>query len=211
MDGALNRIGFHNLATRLVLEEIDRVRGMVPKQMICPAAGLTERVHIRAAEKVGLHIHLLDVESACFDFLVHILMRGIEAPGVAAHGDLAGGLSCLHYFLTIGIHITQRDFHLHMLARFQASQRLRRMHLGWRAKDHSINFFDFQSLCQIIGHMGNAIFVSHLLCLGHITANHGDDFHIINELESIQMLDAKCASAGECNMNCHHFPRSVVF
>ena len=49
---------------RLVREQVDRVRGVVPQQVVGPAARLAERVHVGAAEEVGLHVHLLDVELA---------------------------------------------------------------------------------------------------------------------------------------------------
>ena len=49
---------------RLVGEQVDGVRGVVPQQVVGPAARLAERVHVGAAEEVGLHVHLLDVELA---------------------------------------------------------------------------------------------------------------------------------------------------
>ena len=59
---------------RLVGEQVDGVRGVVPQQVVGPAARLAERVHVRAAEEVGLHVHLLDVELAGDDPLVHPLV-----------------------------------------------------------------------------------------------------------------------------------------
>ena len=48
----------------LIGEQIDRMRGVVPQQMVGPAARLALGVHVRAAEEIGLHVHLLDVEFA---------------------------------------------------------------------------------------------------------------------------------------------------
>ena len=70
---------------RLVAEQVDGVRGVVPQQVVGPAARLAERVHVRAAEEVGLHVHLLDVELAGHDALVHPLVARVEAARVAAH------------------------------------------------------------------------------------------------------------------------------
>ena len=75
---------------RLVGEQVDGVRGVVPQQVVGPAARLAERVHVRAAEEVGLHVHLLDVEFAAPDPLAHPLVARVEAARVAAHRDLAG-------------------------------------------------------------------------------------------------------------------------
>ena len=64
VNGALHRMGLDHGATALVSEQVDGVRGMVPQQVVGPAAGLTGSVHVGAAEKVGLHIHLLNVQLA---------------------------------------------------------------------------------------------------------------------------------------------------
>jgi len=75
-------------------EQVHRVRGVVPQQVVGPAARLAQRVDVGAAEEVGLHIHLLDVELARRDLLVHLLVAGVEAAGVAAHGHQAGLACC---------------------------------------------------------------------------------------------------------------------
>jgi len=58
--------------------------------VVGPAAGLAQRVGVGAAEEIGLHIHLLDVEFAGRDPVVDVLVAGVEAAGVAAHGHQAG-------------------------------------------------------------------------------------------------------------------------
>jgi hypothetical protein len=60
--------------TSLVGEQIDRVRCMMPQQMIGPAARLAMRVHVGTTEEIGLHIHLLDIKFAGQGSLVHPLM-----------------------------------------------------------------------------------------------------------------------------------------
>ena len=58
----------------LVGEQVDRVRGVVPEQMVGPAARLALGVDVPAAEEIGLHVHLLDVELARHDPVVHLLV-----------------------------------------------------------------------------------------------------------------------------------------
>jgi hypothetical protein len=64
VDRALHGVGLHDGAAGLVGEQVHRVRGVVPQQVVGPAARLAQRVHVGAAEEVGLHVHLLDVELA---------------------------------------------------------------------------------------------------------------------------------------------------
>ena len=51
----------------LVREQVHGVGGVVPEQVIGPAARLAQRVHVGAPEEVGLHVHLLDVQLAGLD------------------------------------------------------------------------------------------------------------------------------------------------
>src|ERR1700683_1817377 len=89
MDRAMRRIGFEDWRAALISEKIDRVRGVMPQQMIGPGARLSQRVHIGAAEEKGLHVHLLNMEFVLEDALAHELMARVEAAGMADHGDEA--------------------------------------------------------------------------------------------------------------------------
>jgi len=71
----------------LVLKKINRMAGMMPEQVVCPAARLAKCVHIGTVEKIGLHIHLLDFDIPGGDFVVYPLVRWIEAAHVTCHGD----------------------------------------------------------------------------------------------------------------------------
>ena len=62
MDRPLDRVGLHDRRAGLIGEQVDRMRGVVPEQVVGPRARLAERVHVGAAEEVGLHVHLLDME-----------------------------------------------------------------------------------------------------------------------------------------------------
>ena len=74
MDRALHGVGDLRLLAGLVLEQVDRVRGVVPEQVVGPAARLPGRVHVGAAEEVGLHVHLLDGQLARDDAVAHPLV-----------------------------------------------------------------------------------------------------------------------------------------
>ena len=73
------------------------------------------------------------------DLVVHVLMARIEPAGMTDHADEAGFLLLLLHGLGIGPGIGQGDFHLHMLARVHAGDRLIGMHLRRRAQDHRID------------------------------------------------------------------------
>ena len=85
MDAALRtRKHFRRHLAGLILKQVDRVAGVVPQQMVRPAPRLAERVHVGAAEEVRLHVHLLHLQLARLDALVHPLVARVEAARVAA-------------------------------------------------------------------------------------------------------------------------------
>ena len=96
----------------------------MPQQVVGPATRLSERIHVGTAEEEGLHVHLLNLEFASADFLVHPLVAGVEAPRVAAHRGEPGFLLQAHHFLGVFQAVGQRDFHLHMLAISQAARNI---------------------------------------------------------------------------------------
>ena len=49
----------HDLAS-LILKQIDRMAGVVPKEMIRPTAWLTQSVEVAAAEEVSLNDQVLN-------------------------------------------------------------------------------------------------------------------------------------------------------
>src|SRR3546814_4599752 len=55
-------------------EKVDRMRGMVPQQVIGPAARLSLGVHVMAAKEIGLHVHLLDRQITRHDPAVNPLV-----------------------------------------------------------------------------------------------------------------------------------------
>ena len=157
MDRSLDGVGLDDRRTGLVGEQIDGMGGVVPQQVVGPRARLAERVDVLAAEEIGLHVHLLDVELAGLDLPVHPLVARIEAPGVADHGHLAAGLCSRDHRLGVGPGVGQRDLHLDVLARLQAGDGLLGVHLGRRAQDHRIDLGQRQGLGEIAGDMRDAV------------------------------------------------------
>src|SRR3954462_11011995 len=100
---------------------------MVPQQVVCPATGLTESVHVRPAKKEGLHIHLLDVEFSAHNLAMDPLMAGIEPAGTAAQRDQPGLFLQADDRWRIGPGICELNLNLHMLASLEARHRLCRM------------------------------------------------------------------------------------
>ena len=117
----------------LIGEQIHGVAGVVPQQMIGPAARLAERVGVGAAEEVGLHVHLQDLQFAGQDAFVDPLMTGIEAARMAGHGDDAGFPLHAHQPFGVGERVGHGDFDHDVLAGAHALLALRRVHLRRRA------------------------------------------------------------------------------
>ncbi len=157
MERSLHRIRRDDLAAGLVREQVDRVRRVVPQQVVGPRARLAQRVHVRAAEEVGLHVHLLDVELARADLPVHPLVARVEAARVADHRDLAGGLLRRSTRLGVREAVGERDLDLHVLARREAGDRLRGVHLRGRAQDHRVDVRQREAVGEIVGDVADAV------------------------------------------------------
>ena len=71
MRRSLQRMLRDNFLSGLVLEQVNRVCRMVPKQMVRPRTWFTKCIQITAAEEIGLHIHLLNRQVTGSDLLVH--------------------------------------------------------------------------------------------------------------------------------------------
>ena len=201
MDRPLHRVRLHDLAAGLVGEQVHRVRGVVPQQVVGPAARLAERVHVRAAEEVGLHVHLLDLELAGLDPPVNVLVAGVEAARVADHRDQAGRLLQRGDFLGACKRVGERDLDLHVLACLQAGDALRGVHLRRRAQDHCVDSLDRQAVGEVGAHVGDAVFRGDLLRLVELAADQRDDLDAVDQLDRVQMLDAERAGTGQRHLD----------
>src|SRR5688572_18156249 len=135
LDGARDAGGF----TGLILEQIHGVAGVVPQQVVGPAARLAERIHVGAAEEVRLHVHLLDPDLAGQDLLAYPLVRGIEAPRMTTHADEAGFLLYAREFFGVPEVVGDRDFDLHVFAGAHALDALAGVHLRGSCKDRGFD------------------------------------------------------------------------
>ncbi|MPN63780.1 hypothetical protein SDC9_211546 [bioreactor metagenome] len=84
-----------------------------------------------------------------------------------------------------------------MLARLQALNGLVGVHLRRRTQDHCIHFSQCQAVGKVGGDMADTVLAGHLTGLLQITADQGNDFHAVDILDAVQMLDAEGAGAGQ--------------
>ena len=147
------------------------MRGVVPQQVVGPRARFAQRIGVGAAEEIGLHVHLLDVQFAGNDFVVHPLVAGVEAAGVADHRNQAGFFLYFQHFFGVAPRVGQRDFDLHVFAGAQALQGLRGVHLGGGTQNHRVQLGQGERGGQIVGDKTDAVFVGHGLGFGQIAAD----------------------------------------
>ena len=186
MNRALHGVAVGNSLAGLVLEQIDGVGGVVPEQVIGPAARLAGGIDVAAPEEIGLHVHLLDFQLALCDALVHPLMARVEAPHVAAHGGDAGFLGDLNQRFGVLDAVGDRDFDQHMLAGAHHLLALAEMHLGRRGQDHRIGALD--AFGELAGEMRDAVFLGDLGGGVLIAADQRGDLDAGNALERVEMF-----------------------
>src|ERR1700686_5283496 len=142
--------------------------------MIGPNAGFSGCVPVRTPEKISLHIHLLDLQLTRLDFLVNVLMAGIEAARVASHADDAGFF--LHSDQALGIRESVRDgdLDLDMFPCAHALLALLRVHLSGSRKDHRFEAGLLQALAEIACPMRNLEFLRDFFGGGLISTRQRD-------------------------------------
>ena len=171
------------------------MRGMVPEQVIGPAARLAERVHVGAAEEIGLHVHLLDMEFVRQNALVDELVARIEAARVADHRHETG--FPLHRRDRLGVleAVGQGDLDLHVLAGLEALDRLGGVHLGRRRQDHGVEAGELQRLGKLGRRVADAVFLGRLLRLVELAPDERDHLDPVDPLDAVEMLEAEGAGA----------------
>src|SRR3546814_18169388 len=103
-----------NDRSRLIGEQVHRVRGMMPQQMVGPGSRLPLGVDVLASEEIRLDVHLLDVELASADLAMEILVRRVETPGVPAHRHQPGLALPSHHGFRVRNALGKQDFELDM-------------------------------------------------------------------------------------------------
>ena len=192
----------------LIGEQVHGVRCVMPQKMIGPRTRLAERVHVGAAEEIGLHVHLQNVEGPRLDALAHELVARVEAPGVADHRDEAGLRLHRDHRLGVGETVGERDLDLHVLAGLETREGLRRVHLGRRGQDHRVEAGLVERLGEIGGGVGNAVFGGGLSRLVGFAPDQGDALDAVNQLDRVEMFEAEGAGAGEGDFDCSRHIRS---
>ncbi len=187
MDRALDAAGHRTDLTGLVLEQVHGVAGVVPEQMVGPAARLALQVDVGAAEEIGLHVHLLDVQLAGHDLVVHPLVAGIEPAGVAGHGHHPGLLLHVDDPLRVRDAVGHGDLDLDVLAGLHALHRLLGVHLGGGGQDHRLDARNLQALAEVAGPVGNVELLGHLLGGLGAAADQGDDLDAVDLLDAFQV------------------------
>ena len=179
----------------LVLEEVDRVAGVMPEQVVRPASRLAFGVDVSAPEEVGLHVHLLDVEFAGLYPLPDPLMAWIEPPGVPRHGHKPRLFLDPDQPLGVGQRIGHGDFHLHVLAGAHALLCLVRVHLRGRGEDRGFDTRLLEALGQVRGPVGDAVLPGDRFGRIRRATGEGDDFDAVYAGQPGQVLLAKGALA----------------
>ncbi len=131
----LHRLHLARDLTGLVLEQIDRMTGVVPEQVIGPAPRLAFGVQVAAAEKESLHVQVLQRQLARLDLSVNPLMTGIEAPRVSNHGNQPGLFLHGNHALRIRKRLGHRDLNLDVFAGAHHLDRLFRVNRCRRRQD----------------------------------------------------------------------------
>ena len=186
----------------LIGEQIHRVAGVVPQQMVGPAARLAERVHVGAPEEIGLHVHLLHLEFAGEHALVDPLMARIESSGVAGHRDDAGFLLHLQQALGVRHRVGHRDLDHHVLAGAHALFRLGGVHLRGRGTGSPLpDPAGAGTRPDRRWPVRNLPLPGNLACLLIARPGQRDDFDVRNLRHGLQMLDAERPLAGETDLH----------
>ena len=204
--GTLHSVGRDDFAAGLVREQVDGMRGVVPKQMIGPRARLAQRIHVGAAKEIRLHVHLLDRELARNDSLVHPLVARVEAARVADHRNLAGLFLESRDLLGVREAVGQRNLDLDVLARLEAGDRLCGVHLRGRAQDDGVDLRQREAVGEIAGDVADAVLGRDLLRLREFPAHDGDHFNTVDQLDRVEVLGAERAGAGKRDLDrCAHW------
>src|SRR5262245_15870516 len=86
MDRTLKCANFGCSFSSMALELVDGVTGMMPEQVVGPAARFALGIHVCSPEEEGLHNQMLQLQLTGFDPFVNPLVAGIEAAGMTGHG-----------------------------------------------------------------------------------------------------------------------------
>jgi hypothetical protein len=193
MNRSVHGVHFRRSLTGLMLELVDRVTGVVPEQVICPAAWFAFGIHIGAAEEERLNHKVLQREFAFLDSIVDPLMAGIEPSRVSAHCGESGFLCDFQDHFRVRKIVCNRNFDLHVLAGSHHLYRLFGVHLGGRRQNCG---FD-AGLGKGFGEIGCPVrdpilFGDSFRGVGTASGNR-NDLRTLDARESVEMLLGECS------------------
>ena len=136
------------------------------------------------------------------DAPAHELMARVEAPGVADHGDEPASLLLRDHRFRVLQTVGERNLDLHMLASLEALKRLRRVHLRRRGQDDRIELRQFEGVGEIGRDMADPIFRRRLLGLVELAADERDRLDPVDQLDRVEVSQAKGAGAGKRDFEC---------
>ncbi len=192
-----------DLLAGLVLEQIDGVAGMVPQQMVGPAARLAQRIHVLAAEEIGLHVHLLDVELARPDAcLCTHWWLGLKRRVWPAMATRPVSFCTAHQAFGIGQIVGHRNFdHAHACRPACTGS-------AWSAciwvgvvEDRGLDAGLRQAFREIGRPVRDAEALGHLLGRVRAAAGQRHHFDIVDILQCVEMLDAEGALTGKTDLH----------
>jgi hypothetical protein len=190
------------------LKQIDRVAGVVPEQMVRPAARLAEQIQIRAAKEKCLHDQLLYFQFTCLNPVTDPLVTWIESARVTDHRNLAGFL--LHINDTSGIskRVRHRYFNHDMLSGTHDLFRLICMDLSRTRQDGRLDIGLSQALCKVSGSVRYASFLGNGLCRVRAAPGNSRYFDANYSRKRVQMFVCESALSNHANF---HFSLLVNF
>ena len=200
MDRPLQRVGGDD-RPGLPGEEVDRVRRVVPEQVVGPGPRLAERVDVAAPEEEGLDDHLLDRELARDDAAMDPLVARIEAARVADHRDQPGLLLRALDGEGAVEAVGKRDLDLDVLARAQALLRLAAWSCVGVARITASTSGRARLSPELRGDVRDAELARHLLGRLARPSDERGHGHAVDLRERFEVLDAERAGAGEADLH----------
>ena len=197
----------------LVHEKVDRVTRMVPQQVVCPASLAAVRACVLAPEEIGLHVHLLDGQLARPYPPVHKLVRGVEPPHMAGHGDEPGFPLLRDKGLRVRKAVGHRDLDENMFAGVHRGKPLFGVEARGRCQNDRVNIVHGKALAKLGGVVRYAVQRREFGCRRRASADKRDNLDVVDELYGVEMLFSKGAAAGKAYVHCRVFPIAlgVVF
>ena len=195
----------------LVLEQVHRMAGVMPQQVVGPAPGLAQRVDVGAAEEEGLGHQVLKLQLPGLDPPMHPLVARVEASHVVHHRDQAGGPLYLDHPLGAHERIRHRDLDEHVFAGVHHLLGLPGVQRRRRGEDGRLHPRLAEALVEIHRPVGDPVLAGHGLgVLGH-AAHDGCDLHAFDARQRIEVLVRERPFSNHADLHEFRLPPSPAF